>query len=197
MSGGGAGEGCAGAHLLVVVPEPVLNDLHERPQVGQHGAAHEDGHLLHDLDARVARLPRLLALAHRLEEGEQRGDAQRRGHHREGPCGRVAPTYSSTLSMSGRMAAVIVASPAACIGQKRETNKHKQRENNKCSTGAQALVPVKLGLSTPQKAAVNSAPSFALMSSLHCRTRVCLRQTPGAPDVPVSGQRGAPFGGIL
>mmetsp|Transcript_8558 Transcript_8558/g.17750 ORF Transcript_8558/g.17750 Transcript_8558/m.17750 type:complete len:1008 (+) Transcript_8558:1222-4245(+) len=70
-------------HLLVLVDEPVLHDLHEGAEVREHGAAHEDGDLLDDLDARVARLPGLLGLAHRLEEGQQRGDPQRGGHHGE------------------------------------------------------------------------------------------------------------------
>ena len=65
--------------LLVLVLEPALDDVDARLQVRQHGAAHEDRDLLHDLDARVARLPALLAQAHRLEERQQRGDAQRAG----------------------------------------------------------------------------------------------------------------------
>ena len=52
-------------------------------QMGQHGAAHENGDLLHDLDARVPRLPALLALAHSLQEGQQCRDAQRGRHHTE------------------------------------------------------------------------------------------------------------------
>jgi len=44
--------------------------------VRQDGAAHEDGDLLDDLDAGVARLPRLLGLADGLEEGQQGGDAE-------------------------------------------------------------------------------------------------------------------------
>lgn len=59
----------------------MLDDVHKALQVRQHGAAHEDGNLLHNLDARVPRLPALLGLAHSLEEGQQSGDAQRRGHH--------------------------------------------------------------------------------------------------------------------
>lgn len=42
----------------------MFNDLDERLEVRQDGAAHEDGDLLHDLDAGVARLPRLLGAAH-------------------------------------------------------------------------------------------------------------------------------------
>ena len=63
---GGDGQGRDGAHLLLLVDQSVLDDLDEVAQVGQDGAAHQDGDLLHDLDARVARLPRLFALAHRL-----------------------------------------------------------------------------------------------------------------------------------
>lgn len=62
----------------------MFDDLHQAAEVGQDGAAHEDGDLLHDLDAGVAGLPRLLAFAHGLEEGQQRGDAESRGHHGEG-----------------------------------------------------------------------------------------------------------------
>mmetsp|Transcript_64871 Transcript_64871/g.127370 ORF Transcript_64871/g.127370 Transcript_64871/m.127370 type:complete len:523 (-) Transcript_64871:1273-2841(-) len=79
----GEGERANGAHLLLVVDEPVLDDLHHLLQVGQHCAPHEDRDLLHDLDARVPRLPRLAALAHRLEKRQQRRDAQRRRHHGE------------------------------------------------------------------------------------------------------------------
>lgn len=68
----------------------MLDDLHQAAQVGQDGAAHQDGNLLHDLDARMASLPRLLALAHGFEEGQQGGDAQGRGHHGEGS-GRGVP----------------------------------------------------------------------------------------------------------
>eukprot|EP00955_Chlamydomonas_euryale_P007441 78823-Chlamydomonas_euryale.AAC.18 len=55
-----------------------------------HSAAHEDGNLLHDLDASVARLPALLRHAHRLEEWQQRGDAERRRDDRERARCRVA-----------------------------------------------------------------------------------------------------------
>mmetsp|Transcript_8411 Transcript_8411/g.26021 ORF Transcript_8411/g.26021 Transcript_8411/m.26021 type:complete len:205 (-) Transcript_8411:1146-1760(-) len=51
----------------------------------QRGAAHQDGDLLHDLDAGVAGLPALLALADSLQEGQQCRNAQRTGHHGEGP----------------------------------------------------------------------------------------------------------------
>ena len=46
-------------------------------------AAHEDGDLLDNFDACVSCLPRLLALAHRLEEGQQCWDAEGAGHDRE------------------------------------------------------------------------------------------------------------------
>ena len=51
----------------------MLDDLDEVLEVRQDGAAHEDGDLLHDLDACVARLPRLLALAHSLEKNKRLG----------------------------------------------------------------------------------------------------------------------------
>lgn len=66
----------------------MLNDLHQAAQMGQDGTAHEDGDLLDDLDASVASLPGLLALAHGLEEGQQGGDAQGGSHHSKGTgCG--------------------------------------------------------------------------------------------------------------
>lgn len=72
----------------------VLDDVHQGLEVRQHGAAHEDGNLLHNLDARVPRLPALLGLAHRLEEGQQRGDAQGRRHH----CTYMATTEGGVAS---------------------------------------------------------------------------------------------------
>ena len=68
----------------------MLYDLHQAAEVGQDGTAHEDGDLLHDLDASVSGLPGLFALAHGFEEGQQRGDAQGGGHHGEGPGGGVS-----------------------------------------------------------------------------------------------------------
>lgn len=66
----------------------MFDDLHQAAEVRQDGAAHEDGDLLHDLDASVTRLPGLLAFAHGFEEGQERGDAEGRGHHSEGSgCG--------------------------------------------------------------------------------------------------------------
>lgn len=62
----------------------VLDNLHQAAKVGQDGTAHEDGDLLHDLDARVPGLPGLLALTHGFEEGQEGGDAEGRGHHSEG-----------------------------------------------------------------------------------------------------------------
>ena len=60
----------------------VLHNVHQALQVGQHRAAHQDGNLLHNLDARVPRL-------HRLGEGEgvgaqawqAEGDNRRAGHY--------------------------------------------------------------------------------------------------------------------
>lgn len=68
----------------------MLDDLHQTAEMWQDGAAHEDGNLLYDLDAGVTSLPRLLALANGLEEGQQRGDSEGRGHHGEGS-GRGVP----------------------------------------------------------------------------------------------------------
>ena len=79
-----------GAHLLLLVLEAVLDDVDERLEVRQDGAADEDGDLLDDLDAGVARLPRLLAAADRFEEGQERGDAEGRGDHGKGARRRVA-----------------------------------------------------------------------------------------------------------
>ena len=48
----------------------MLDNLDQRLEMRQDGAAHEDGDLLDDLDARVPRLPGLLALTDGLEEGQ-------------------------------------------------------------------------------------------------------------------------------
>mmetsp|Transcript_43295 Transcript_43295/g.113771 ORF Transcript_43295/g.113771 Transcript_43295/m.113771 type:complete len:555 (-) Transcript_43295:926-2590(-) len=53
----GEREGGDGAHLLLLVLQPALDDLDQRLQVRQHRAPQQDGDLLHDLDARVPRLP--------------------------------------------------------------------------------------------------------------------------------------------
>mmetsp|Transcript_29025 Transcript_29025/g.67289 ORF Transcript_29025/g.67289 Transcript_29025/m.67289 type:complete len:780 (-) Transcript_29025:1289-3628(-) len=79
-----------GLHLLLLVLQPALDDLDHLAQVRQDGAAHQDGNLLHNLDAGVPRLPRLLRLAHGLEEGQQRGDAERRRDHGKRTRGRVS-----------------------------------------------------------------------------------------------------------
>ena len=47
----------------------VLDNFYKILKVGQDGTSHKDGNLLHYLDPCVPRLPRLLAAAHRLEEG--------------------------------------------------------------------------------------------------------------------------------
>lgn len=66
----------------------MFNNLHQAAKVGQDGTAHEDGNLLHDLDACVSGLPGLLAFAHGFEEGQERGNTESRGHHGEGTgCG--------------------------------------------------------------------------------------------------------------
>jgi len=71
-------------------PLTVFDDLHQAAEVGQNGAAHEDGDLLHDLDARVPGLPGLLAFAHGFEKREEGGNAEGGGHHGERP-GRGVP----------------------------------------------------------------------------------------------------------
>eukprot|EP00053_Salpingoeca_punica_P017422 m.167819 g.167819 ORF g.167819 m.167819 type:complete len:1096 (+) comp17202_c1_seq2:150-3437(+) len=78
------------AHLLLLVGQAVLQNADQALQVRQDGAAHEDGNLLHNLDARVAGLPRLLAAADGLEEGQEGRDAQGRGHDSKGARRRVA-----------------------------------------------------------------------------------------------------------
>ena len=50
----------------------------------QNSGAHQDCDLLHDLDAGVPGLPAFAGLTDRLEERQQRRNAQCRGHHREG-----------------------------------------------------------------------------------------------------------------
>lgn len=61
----------------------MFDNLHQAAKVGQNGAAHEDGDLLHDLDACVSGLPGLLAFTHSFEEGQERGNTESRGHHGE------------------------------------------------------------------------------------------------------------------
>eukprot|EP00968_Pinguiococcus_pyrenoidosus_P024619 scaffold4871_cov260-Pinguiococcus_pyrenoidosus.AAC.6 len=84
------GERGDGAHLLLVVHEAVLDDVHHLLQVRQDGAAHEDRDLLDDLDAGVARLPALPALAHGLEERQQRRHPERGGDDSESSRGGVS-----------------------------------------------------------------------------------------------------------
>ena len=52
----------------------MLDDLHKISEMRQDGTAHQDGDLLHNLNSSVSSLPRLLALAHGLQEGQQRRD---------------------------------------------------------------------------------------------------------------------------
>ena len=47
----GDAESADGAHLLLLVLEPVPDDLHQLLQVRQHRAAEQNRDLLHDLDA--------------------------------------------------------------------------------------------------------------------------------------------------
>jgi hypothetical protein len=75
---------------LVIVRHAALDDVDEGGQVGEHGAAHQDRGLLHDLDAGVPRLPRFLGPAHRLEKGKEGRDAEGGGHDGKGARGRVA-----------------------------------------------------------------------------------------------------------
>mmetsp|Transcript_35291 Transcript_35291/g.51854 ORF Transcript_35291/g.51854 Transcript_35291/m.51854 type:complete len:369 (+) Transcript_35291:906-2012(+) len=75
---------CDGAHLLLLIREPCFHDLNHLLEVRQHSTAHKNCNLLNDLDTCVPSLPRLLTLAHSLEEGQQRGDAERRGHDSKG-----------------------------------------------------------------------------------------------------------------
>mmetsp|Transcript_30967 Transcript_30967/g.55423 ORF Transcript_30967/g.55423 Transcript_30967/m.55423 type:complete len:657 (+) Transcript_30967:141-2111(+) len=96
---GGDGEGADGAHLLVLILESVLNDLHQRGEVRQHSAAHEDGNLLTNFDARVARLPTLFALTHRFQKRQQRGDAEGGGDHAEGARGGVADVLVDVVNV--------------------------------------------------------------------------------------------------
>ena len=44
-------------HLLLLVSQPRRNDLDHLLEVGEDAATHEDGYLLDDLDAGVARVP--------------------------------------------------------------------------------------------------------------------------------------------
>ncbi len=71
-------------YLLVLVLQSMLDDVHQRLEVGQHSTAHEDGNLLHDLDTSVPGLPALLTQTHSLQEGKQGGDAQGTGNHTAG-----------------------------------------------------------------------------------------------------------------
>lgn len=72
------------SYLLVLVLESMLYDVHQRLEVWQHSTTHEDGYLLHNLDACVTCLPTLLAQAHSLQEGQQGRDAQRTGNNTAG-----------------------------------------------------------------------------------------------------------------
>lgn len=66
----------------------MFNNLHQAAKMGQNGTAHEDGNLLHDLNACVSGLPGLLAFTHSLEEGQERRNSKSRGHHSKGSgCG--------------------------------------------------------------------------------------------------------------
>ena len=47
---GSEGEGCDSSHLLLLIHEPILHNLHQTLQVRQHSTAHQDGYLLHYLD---------------------------------------------------------------------------------------------------------------------------------------------------
>jgi hypothetical protein len=45
-----------GLDLLVLILETMLDDVNHGLEVGQHGTPHEDGDLLHNLDASVTSL---------------------------------------------------------------------------------------------------------------------------------------------
>ena len=59
----------------------ILDDFHKTLEMRQHGAAHQDGDLLADLDTGVTSLPRLLTATDGLQEGKQRRDSKSGGDH--------------------------------------------------------------------------------------------------------------------
>jgi hypothetical protein len=60
-----------------LVFESFRDDFDERFEVRQDGTSHQNGDLLHDLNARVTGLPRAFALADGLQERQKRVNAQR------------------------------------------------------------------------------------------------------------------------
>ena len=62
-------------HLLLLIHQAVFANGHHQLQVGKDGSAHEDRDLLHNLDARVSRLPALPGLTDGLEKRQQSGDS--------------------------------------------------------------------------------------------------------------------------
>jgi len=79
-----------GPHLGLLVVQVGPNAVNKLLEMGQDCAAHQDGNLLHNLDAGVAGLPRLLAAADSPEEGKEGGDAQSRGNDGESSGGGVS-----------------------------------------------------------------------------------------------------------
>ena len=67
-------------HVILYL-RTILNIPYKILKVGQDGISHKDSYLLHHLDPRVSRLPRLLAAADRLEEGEQGRNTKRHGNY--------------------------------------------------------------------------------------------------------------------
>lgn len=59
----------------------MFNNLHQAAQVWQDCTAHQDGNLLHNLDACVPGLPGFLAFTHSFEEGQKRGNTESWSHH--------------------------------------------------------------------------------------------------------------------
>lgn len=68
----------------------MFNNLDQTAKVRQNGAAHEDGDLLHNLDACVPSLPGLLAFTHSFQEREERGDPEGGGYNSKGSGGGVS-----------------------------------------------------------------------------------------------------------
>lgn len=67
--------------------------------MGKNGTPHEDSDLLDNLDSCVSGLPRLLALTHGLQEGQQGGDPQGRGYDSEGPGGSVTDVLVQVVNV--------------------------------------------------------------------------------------------------
>lgn len=77
----------------------MFNNLYQVLEVGEDGTPHENSDLLDDLDSCVSGLPRLLALTHSLQEGQQGGDPQGRGYDSEGPGGSVTDVLVQVVNI--------------------------------------------------------------------------------------------------